>query len=186
MEDPSNKRWGIHFQNVHSRAVGTFNMPDSIMFVYKPSRELEGISEDSEDTKFDVPFLLIRFKNGIQVRVLNLCVKGSYERNRKWDFTFTNRLTNKNKREWCKILKFSAICDMTSCETSVIKGQCIFRFCLLKRIWGFNSENAKSRYKYIIIKWLYESGYLRRDEGSNIALNSIPLLGRIIFLSKQS
>jgi hypothetical protein len=58
-------------------------MPVSIMFVYKLTREPEGLSEDSEDTKFDVPFLLIHFKNGIQVRVLNLCVKGSYERNRK-------------------------------------------------------------------------------------------------------
>ena len=58
-------------------------MAVSIMFVYKLSRELEGISEDSEDAKFDVPFLLIPFKNGIQVRVLTLCVKGSYEGNRK-------------------------------------------------------------------------------------------------------
>jgi hypothetical protein len=40
--------------------------------------------------------------------------------------------------------------------------------------------------KYIIIKWLYQCGYLRRDEASNIALNSIPLLERIIFLRKQS
>ena len=44
----------------------------------------------------------------------------------------------------------------------------------------------QSRYKYIIIKWLYESGYVRRDEASNIALNPIPLLGRIIYIGKQS
>jgi len=73
----------IHFPDVHSRAVGTFNMPVSIMFVCKLSRELEGISENSEHKNFDVPFLLIRFKNGMQVRVLNVCVKGSHERNRK-------------------------------------------------------------------------------------------------------
>jgi len=40
--------------------------------------------------------------------------------------------------------------------------------------------------KYIIIKWLYQCGYLRRDEATNIALNSIPLFEGIIFLSKQS
>jgi len=73
----------IHSPNVHSRAVGTFNVPVSIMFVYKLSRELEGISEYFEHTKFNVPILLISFKNGIQARVLNLCVKGSHKRNRK-------------------------------------------------------------------------------------------------------
>ena len=31
-------------------------MPVSMMLVYKLSRELERISEDSEHTKFDVPF----------------------------------------------------------------------------------------------------------------------------------
>jgi hypothetical protein len=63
----------IHFPNVHSRAASTFNMPVSIIFFYK----LEGISEDSEHTKFNVPFLLTRFIKGIQVRVLNLRVTGS-------------------------------------------------------------------------------------------------------------
>jgi len=58
-------------------------MPVSIMFVYKLSRELGGLSEDSEYKNFDVTFLLTRFKNGIQVRVLYLCVRGSCERNRK-------------------------------------------------------------------------------------------------------
>jgi len=140
------------------------------MFVCKLSRELEGISENSDHKNFDVPFLLIRFKNGIQVRALNVCAKGSLERNRKWDCKFGNRLTNKNERGWHKILEFNAVCYMTSCETSVIKGECMFRFCLLKRIRGFNSGNAKSRYKYFIIKWLHESGYLRRDEALDAGL----------------
>jgi len=35
--------------------------------------------------------------------------------------------------------------------------------------------------KYITIKWLYQCGYLRRDEASNIALNSIPFFGTNYF-----
>jgi hypothetical protein len=86
------------------------------------------------------------------VRVLNLFLLCSRKIwvNYNLKLLICEQLIIENKTEWHKLLEFSAICTVSYSKMSIIKGECMFWFYILKQISVFNIENTEVKVQSII------------------------------------
>jgi hypothetical protein len=153
-----------HFLSSQIRADGKFDASVYIPCINKLFKESERRFEDYESMKFTVSFIINPFQEGDISENAELTCSVFKEKVSELEIDITNwqREISMKTRVNDELLEFSVVCTVHCYKMGVIKGECMFRFYLLRQIWVLNDENAVTCWVCCCVT--YKTGYSHNSE----------------------